>query len=125
MSANHDSTFEHMLDVDDLCRQMDRTSLLCTSGNREDILTAVKTTRFWLRSAVLDEGDVRFHLFRRASAYDTYLRLIRFSIELEFLSVSMREFQKACAQPEHIRLVDLLRLAYFIDREICFCAGIE
>lgn len=120
-----DSSFEHMLDVDDLCRQMNRTSLLCTNSNREDVLKAVQKTRFYLRSSTLDESVVESHLLSRAHAYNTYLSLIRFSTDLQFLTVSMREFQERCLEPKHHGLLTLLRLAYFIDREICFCAGIE
>ena len=122
-----DPEFEHTLDVEDLCLQMKRSSLLCSDADREDVLTAVRTTRYMLRASSQSFPDIYSHLSHRAKVYDTYMGLVRHSIELRFLRGAMNELQlRMSMRPtDSTALIELLRLVYFIDREICFCAALE
>ncbi len=124
-----DAEFEHTLDMEDLCRQMDRSKLICIDTNRDDILAAVHATRYYLRCdpTQLPESDVWCHLSHRATVYDTYMSLIRFSANLQFLVRAMKDFQvRLGLKGETNEDVNaLLRLVYFIDREICLCAGMD
>ncbi len=126
-----DVAFEHTLDMEDLCRQMDRSQIICTDSNRDDIIAAVRATRYYLRCESLPVSDAWYHLLSRVNVYDTYMSLVRFSPKLQFLVKSMQEFQLAyknaqdCDDCDDMQLKTLLRLAYFIDREICYCAAVD
>lgn len=120
-----DAEFEHTLDMEDLCLQMGRSKLSCVESYRDDILAAVHATRYYLRSDSPPTSDVWFHLSKRANVYNTYKSLVRHSVGLQFLVKAMHEFQESYEKAQHGDLCHLLRLAYFIDREICHCAAMD
>jgi len=130
-----DPGLELTLDIEDLCLQMNRSSLLCADTNRDDLLKAIHATRYYLRIPYKDRpiSDVQFHLQSRSNAYNVYSNVIKRSHNLQFLFSAIEEFQyqwtAACTERSFDVDMDfdtkLLRLAYFIDREICVCCGIE
>jgi hypothetical protein len=115
--------------VDDLCQQMDSSTLICGITNSRELQEDLVTCRQLLRRLGTTEvsvSAVREFLDRRVLAYDYYCRHVSFSGPLAYLASAFEEIHRRRRHVEHTAdLPDQLRLCYFIDREICLCAGID
>lgn len=124
-----DVSIEHQLDVDDLCRDLERSKLYCTQTNTNELLEALNVTRQLLadlHSGLRSEKDVRIteHLMLRGKAYADYLHHITFSSSGSFIQHALLRFQASLLQLPAGTTEHLLFLTYYIDTEICIWANI-